>query len=157
MFSFKSYITEAKEYILWGLPKGKTDPLYQEILSTQSKTPAQVEEVKRRAAKEGWHSFRVQILDISQPFEWNAKKMVKEATEHLYEVPRGAPKHPITIVDYILDGAVLKTYRYMTLVGTHLKHIKNWLAAGSLPDGTAPYGEKRAVKINGKLKTFKKI
>ena len=66
-------------------------------------------------------------------------------------------KDTITIVKYILDGNVLKTYRYMTLVGTHLKHIKNWLASGSLPDGTAPYGEKRAVKVNGKLKTFKKI
>jgi hypothetical protein len=78
MKSFAEYITEAKEYILWGLPKGKKDPLYQEILSTQSKTPAQVEEVKRRAAREGWHSFRVQILDMTEPFEWNAKKMVKK-------------------------------------------------------------------------------
>lgn len=76
-------------------------------------------------------------------------------TEHLCEVPRGAPKNPITIVDYILDGTVLKTYRYMTLVGLHQAKIQTWLASGSLPDGTAPYGEKRAVRVNGKLKTFK--
>ena len=90
MKSFLQYITEAKEYILWGLPKGKKDPLYQEILSTQSKTPAQVEEVKRRAAREGWHSFRVQILDMSEPFEWNAKKMVKEAKVNYWD--RSTPR-----------------------------------------------------------------
>ena len=92
MKSFAQYITEAKEYILWGLPKGKKDPLYQEILSTQSKTPAQVEEVKRRAAREGWHSFRVQILDMSEPFEWNAKKMVKEAKVNYWDNHIPKPK-----------------------------------------------------------------
>ena len=66
-------------------------------------------------------------------------------------------KDTITIVKYILDGNVLKTHKYRTLFGFHLKDIKNWLASGSLPDGTAPQGEKRAVKVNGKLKTFKKI
>jgi hypothetical protein len=75
----------------------------------------------------------------------------------LTEVPRGAPKNPITIVDFILDGAVLKTYKYMTLVGLHQAMIQRWLAVGDLPDGTAPYGQKRAVRVNGKLKTFKKI
>jgi hypothetical protein len=85
MKNFKQHLTEAKEYILWGLPKGKTDALYQQILSTQSKTPAQVEEVKRRAAKEGWHSFRVQILDMSEPFKWDAKKMVNRESYTISE------------------------------------------------------------------------
>jgi hypothetical protein len=74
---------------------------------------------------------------------------------YITEAPRGAPKHPITIVDFILDGVVLKTYKYMTLVGLHQAKIQTWLASGSLPDGTAPYGQKRAVRVNGKLKTFK--
>jgi len=78
-------------------------------------------------------------------------------TEHLYEVPRSAPKNTTTIVDFILDGAVLKTYKYMTLVGLHQAKIQRWLAVGELPDGTTPQGEKRAVRVNGKLKTFKKI
>jgi len=157
MKTFNQFITEAKEYILWAVPKGETDQLHAQPIYTQGRTPQDVERVKALAAKEGWHSFRVHILDTSQPFEWNAKQMVKEATEHLYEVPRGAPKHTTTIVDYILDGVVLKTYRYTTLVGLHQAKIQKWLAVGELPDGTAPLGEKRAVRVNGKLKTFKKI
>lgn len=57
-----------KEYVLWGLPKGQTDRLHEKVLSTKAKTPAQMEEIKRRAAKDGWHSFRVQILDLSKPY-----------------------------------------------------------------------------------------
>lgn len=57
-----------KEYVLWGLPKGKTDRLHEKVLSTKAKTPAQMDEIKRRAAKDGWHSFRVQILDLSKPY-----------------------------------------------------------------------------------------
>ena len=102
MKSFLQYITEAKEYILWGLPKGKKDPLYQEILSTQSKTPAQVEEVKRRAAREGWHSFRVQILDMTEPFEWNAKKMIKEAKAKYWDRTRRKPQWTASPWQHIL-------------------------------------------------------
>ena len=59
-----------KEYVLWGLPKGETDRLHEKVLYTQAKTPAQMEAAKRRAAADGWHSFRVQILDLSKPFRW---------------------------------------------------------------------------------------
>jgi hypothetical protein len=58
-----------KEYVLWGLPKGETDRLHEKVLSTQAKTPAQMEDVKKRAAAAGWHSFRVQILDLSKPYK----------------------------------------------------------------------------------------
>jgi len=58
-----------KEYVLWGLPKGETDAIHQQVLSTQAKTPAQMEDVKKRAAAAGWHSFRVQILDLSKPYK----------------------------------------------------------------------------------------
>ena len=58
-----------KEYVLWGLPKGKTDAIHEQILSTKAKTPAEMDAIKRRAAADGWHSFRVQILDLSKPYK----------------------------------------------------------------------------------------
>jgi len=66
-----------KEYVLWGLPKGETDAIHQQVLSTQAKTPAQMEDVKKRAAAAGWHSFRVQILDLSKPYKGFARPGVK--------------------------------------------------------------------------------
>lgn len=66
-----------KEYVLWGLPKGETDAIHQQVLSTQAKTPAQMEDVKKRAAAAGWHSFRVQILDLSKPYKGFARPTVK--------------------------------------------------------------------------------
>jgi len=60
------------EYVLWGLPKGATDALHQKILYTQGKTMADVERVKRAASLDGWHTFRVQTLDLSQPFNAGA-------------------------------------------------------------------------------------
>jgi len=66
-----------KEYVLWGLPKGETDAIHQQVLSTQAKTPAQMEDVKKRAAAAGWHSFRVQILDLSKPYKGFARPGAK--------------------------------------------------------------------------------
>jgi predicted nucleic acid-binding Zn-ribbon protein len=66
-----------KEYVLWGLPKGETDAIHQQVLSTQAKTPAQMEDVKKRAAAAGWHSFRVQILDLSKPYKGFARPAAK--------------------------------------------------------------------------------
>jgi len=66
-----------KEYVLWGLPKGETDRLHEKVLSTQAKTPAQMEDVKKRAAAAGWHSFRVQILDLSKPYKGFARPGAK--------------------------------------------------------------------------------
>ena len=66
-----------KEYVLWGLPKGETDAIHQQVLSTQAKTPAQMEDVKKRAAAAGWHSFRVQILDLSKPYKGFARSGAK--------------------------------------------------------------------------------
>ena len=71
MRTFRSYIAEAKEYVLWGLPKGESDALHAQILYTQGKTPADVERVKKLAARDGWHSFRVQVLDVGKP--WDAR------------------------------------------------------------------------------------
>jgi hypothetical protein len=58
-----------KEYVLWGIPKGKTSAIDEQVLSTQAKTPAQMDAIKKRAAADGWHSFRVQILDLSKPYK----------------------------------------------------------------------------------------
>ena len=66
-----------KEYVLWGLPKGETDRLHEKVLSTQAKTPSQMEDVKKRASAAGWHSFRVQILDLSKPYKGFARPTVK--------------------------------------------------------------------------------
>lgn len=59
----------AKEYVLWGLPKGETDHLHAKILYTRGKDMADVERVKKLAAAEGWHTFSVQVIDLSKPFD----------------------------------------------------------------------------------------
>ena len=56
-----------KEYVLWGVPEGETDQLHAKVLSTQAKTPSEMDDIKRRASAAGWHSFRVQILDPDKP------------------------------------------------------------------------------------------
>lgn len=56
-----------REYVLWGIPKGSTDPIDEKVLFTQAKTPLDIERVKRKASADGWHSFRVQILDLDVP------------------------------------------------------------------------------------------
>ena len=58
-----------REIILWGIPQGETDPLYEKVLYTKGKTMADVERVKAIAARDGWHTFRVQTIDLSQPFD----------------------------------------------------------------------------------------
>lgn len=49
-------------YVVWGLPKGQTDRLYETLLAETPKTKADVEKVKAAAVKDGWHSFRVVIF-----------------------------------------------------------------------------------------------
>lgn len=59
-------VAEAHEMVLWGLPKGKTDRLHEIVLSTQCKTQAELDKIKARASKDGWHGFRVTHLDLSK-------------------------------------------------------------------------------------------
>lgn len=49
----------AKEYILWAVPKGKTDTMYSQPIAEQLYTDAQINEVKRKATAAGWHTFRI--------------------------------------------------------------------------------------------------
>jgi hypothetical protein len=60
------------EMILWARPAGQTDALYEQPIYTQGRTMEDIERVKKLAAKEGWHTFRVQKLDLSKPY--NAQK-----------------------------------------------------------------------------------
>jgi hypothetical protein len=67
------------ELVLWGLPKGEADRLYEVVLSTQCKTVAEVEKIKSLAKKDGWHGFRIQKLnlDIVPDFIKGIKRMSK--------------------------------------------------------------------------------
>jgi hypothetical protein len=55
------------EIHIWGLPKGETDRLYEQVLSTQCKTADEIERIKSRASQDGWHGFRVVNWDGSPP------------------------------------------------------------------------------------------
>jgi hypothetical protein len=46
-------MTQNKEYVLWGIPAGSTDPFDAQVLATQAKTPKEMEAIKERAAKDG--------------------------------------------------------------------------------------------------------
>lgn len=56
-----------QEMILWGIPSGQTGALYAQVLYTQAKTDADIDRIKQLAAKDGWHSFSVQVLGGSMP------------------------------------------------------------------------------------------
>ena len=57
----------AFELVLWGRPKGKKDALHEQVLlAGPNATPANVEKVKVLAAKDGWHSFRVVKMNMSE-------------------------------------------------------------------------------------------
>ena len=56
----------AKSLVLWGTPKGETDALYAKVL-TETTSQARIDQVKALAGAEGWHSFTVQVLDLSTP------------------------------------------------------------------------------------------
>ncbi len=53
---------------LWARPKGQTDALYEQPIYTVGRTMEDIERVKKLAAKDGWHTFRVQRIDLSKPY-----------------------------------------------------------------------------------------
>lgn len=55
-----------KETVLYGIPKGETER-YTEVLLLTNATPEKIERVKVLAAKDGFHSFRVAVIDLSVP------------------------------------------------------------------------------------------
>jgi hypothetical protein len=54
------------ETVLYGLPKGATER-YEEVLLLTDATPELIEKVKVLAGKDGFHSFRVAVIDLSTP------------------------------------------------------------------------------------------
>lgn len=59
-------MTNRKETVLYGLPKGATER-YEEVLLLTNATAELIERVKVLAAKDGFHSFRVATIDLSVP------------------------------------------------------------------------------------------
>lgn len=55
-----------KETVLYGLPKGATER-YDEVLLLTNGTPERIAKVKELATKDGFHSFRVAVIDLSKP------------------------------------------------------------------------------------------
>jgi hypothetical protein len=56
------------EMVLWARPAGQTNALYEQPIYTQGRTMEDIERVKKLAAKDGWHTFRVQRIDLSKPY-----------------------------------------------------------------------------------------
>lgn len=53
-----------KERILYGIPKGETER-YTEVLLLTNATPETIEQVKKLATRDGFHSFREAVIDLS--------------------------------------------------------------------------------------------
>ena len=54
------------ETVIWALPAGETDRLYEQVMSTNTRNATDIAKVIAAAGKDGWHSFRVTKLDLSQ-------------------------------------------------------------------------------------------
>ena len=78
---------------LWARPKGQTDALYEQPIYTVGRTMEDVERVKKLAAKDGWHTFRVQRIDLSKPY--NAQQ------EFAATVRGSRRRNPAPVVAYI--------------------------------------------------------
>ena len=57
--------TAMTETVLYGLPKGATER-YEEVVLLTNATPELIQRVKVMASKDGFHSFRVANIDLSQ-------------------------------------------------------------------------------------------
>ena len=55
------------EHLLYGLPKGETERYTEVLLLSDASDPQRVEKVKALATKDGFHSFRIAAVDLSQP------------------------------------------------------------------------------------------
>ncbi len=63
----------ATELILWGIPQGSNDAIDEKVLFTKALSWADIEHVKAIASKDGWHSFRVQVLDLEAMPDFKAE------------------------------------------------------------------------------------
>ena len=63
--------TMSKEYIVWGIPPHKTE---EEVLYTKATTMAEAVKVRGILEhKHGCTKTRTQILDLTQPLDWEGK------------------------------------------------------------------------------------
>jgi hypothetical protein len=67
-----------KEYVLWAKPANSTDeldarPIANWVTAGNREADASTLDVAKATARDaGWHSFRVQVLDLSKPFNASA-------------------------------------------------------------------------------------
>lgn len=54
-----------KETVLYGIPRFRTERHDEKLLLTNA-TPTKIEMVKKLAAKDGFHSFRVAEIDLNE-------------------------------------------------------------------------------------------
>lgn len=54
------------EIVLWGIAKGETEAWKEQVLYTKATNMNDIDKVRAIAAKDGWHSFRVSVIDLSQ-------------------------------------------------------------------------------------------
>lgn len=69
-----------KEYALWGKPQGKTDGLDEMLLYSRAKSKEALNPIIEMARKQGFHSFRIQVLDLEEP--WNASRAFAKTLTH---------------------------------------------------------------------------
>lgn len=55
------------EHLLYGLPAGSIERYDEVLLLSDASDPKRVEKVKELAGKDGFHSFRIATVDLSQP------------------------------------------------------------------------------------------
>lgn len=53
------------KFILWAIPKGKSNRLHERPLTSFPLTSEQAARVQKAASKEGWHSFR-KVVDTNE-------------------------------------------------------------------------------------------
>jgi len=75
-------MTRNIEYVLWGLPADSNDPIDEKVLSTQARTPGEMDTVKQTAARDGWHAFRVQVLDLDTKPDFTGRVIHRPADSH---------------------------------------------------------------------------
>lgn len=52
---------------MYGLPKGASESWQEVLLLTSITSEAQIEQCKALASRDGYHSFRVAVIDLSAP------------------------------------------------------------------------------------------
>lgn len=74
---------DAKEIVLYGLPRGATER-YEEVLLLTNATPEKIKKAKELATKDGFHSFRTAVIDLDKPPDF--KKTVKTSKNSARDV-----------------------------------------------------------------------